>query len=327
MAEPLQNTPPVRELYPTIEPYKSGMLEVGDGHALYWEESGNPDGTPVVFNHGGPGGGTSGNDRRYFDPQHYRIVLYDQRGAGKSTPSASLDCNTTWDLVADLERLREYLKISKWVVFGGSWGSTLSLAYAQAHPHTVIALVLRGIFTLRDSEIQWFYQEGASHIFPDYWDGYREAIPTGERNDFVTAYYKRLTGKDDGQRLAAAKAWSTWEVATSRLFPDPETIRKAENDTWALAFARIECHYFVHKGWFSEGQLLAPENLAKIEHIPTTIVQGRYDVVCPATTAWELKSKLPSAKFHMISDAGHSAKERGTTAALVHACDGYRSLK
>lgn len=274
-------------MYPDIEPYDTGMLTVSDIHKVYYEQSGNRTGKPVIFLHGGPGGGTSPRDRTFFDPAVYRIVLMDQRGAGKSTPAAELRENTTWHLVADIEKLRNHLGIDKWVVFGGSWGSTLSLAYAETHPDRVKALVLRGIFTLRRRELIWFYQDGASIIFPDAWEGYLKPIPEVERFDLISAYYRKLTSDDETIRTEAAKAWSKWEMTTSRLFVDPEYILRAEADTWALQFARIECHYFVHGGFMEfDGQLL--KNVDKIRHIPTTIVQGRYDLVCPMDTAWEL---------------------------------------
>ncbi|RKO90039.1 Alpha/Beta hydrolase protein, partial [Blyttiomyces helicus] len=257
----------LRELYPAIEPHQTGMLEVSPIHTIYWEVSGNPTGKPVVYLHGGPGGGTSGDDRRYFDPEVYRIVLLDQRGAGKSIPHANLEDNTTWSLVSDIEKLRTHLAIDKWVVFGGSWGSTLALAYAQTHPEAVKGLILRGIFMLRDSELKWFYQEGAHNIFPDVWDSYDDAIPKEERGDFISAYYKRLTGTDEAEKLRVARAWSKWECATSRLFVDPAMVAKAEADEWAVAFARIEAHYFINKGFFDSPEYLL-ENVHKIKHIP-----------------------------------------------------------
>ncbi|KAF9959051.1 hypothetical protein BGZ72_010392 [Mortierella alpina] len=313
-------------LYPKIECYDHGLLKVSDIHTLYFEQSGNPQGKPVIYLHGGPGGGVSAHDRRYFDPSVYRIILLDQRGAGKSTPTASLEDNTTWALVDDIERLREHLKIDKWVVFGGSWGSTLSLVYAQEHPDRVKALILRGIFMLRQSELRWFYEQGgASNIFPDAWDKYIEPIPENERDNFIAAYHKRLTGSDEEERIRCAKAWSTWECSTSKLYVDPVEVAKASEDIWALAFARIECHYFFNKGFFkTDAHIL--ENVDKIRHIPATIVQGRYDVVCPATSAWDLHKVWPEAKFEFMADAGHSAKELATTARLVQAADEYKTL-
>ncbi|KAJ3186157.1 hypothetical protein HDU85_007596 [Gaertneriomyces sp. JEL0708] len=326
MTEPVQQQP-LRTPYPPIEPYQTGHLEVSSIHKVHFEQSGNPDGKPVIFLHGGPGGGTSGTDRLFFDPKVYRIILMDQRGSGKSTPHACLDENTTWDLVSDIEKLRNHLQIPKWVVFGGSWGSTLSLTYAITHPTSVKALILRGIFLLRESELRFFYQDGASHLFPDMWDGYLEPIPQEERGDLMKAYHKRLTGSNEQERTKCAKAWSTWECATSRLFIDPVGVAKASQDEWSLAFARIECHYFVNKGFFEcDGWILKKENIDKIRHIPTYIVQGRYDVVCPARSAWDLKKAFPEAHLDIVPDAGHSAKEAGITAKLVEAADKFRDL-
>ncbi|KAN0065648.1 hypothetical protein ACQY0O_000778 [Thecaphora frezii] len=316
----------LRKLYPAIEPYESGHCQVDARHSLYYEWSGNPNGYPVVFLHGGPGGGVSGDDRRWFDPAHYRILTFDQRGAGKSTPHADLVDNTTWDLVADIERLRSKFGVEKWHVFGGSWGSTLSLAYAQTHPERASALILRGIFTLRRSELLYFYQDGASHVFPEQWEAYRDGIPEEERHDFITAYHKRLTSDSADERLDAARRWSTWENATCKLYVDDESLKRGEEDKWALAFARIENHFFHNKGWMEDGQLLKKENIDKIRHIPAVIVQGRYDMVCPATTAWALHKVWPEAEFHMVPDAGHSAKEPGITDKLVQATDKFRSV-
>jgi len=313
-------------MYPEIEPHESGTLKVSSLHTLHYEVSGSPAGKPVVFLHGGPGGGTSERDRRFFDPAVYRIVLFDQRGSGKSTPSASLIENTTWDLVEDVERIRKHLEIDRWVVFGGSWGSTLALAYAQAYPDPVKALVLRGIFTLRKSELLFFYQNGSSHIFPEAWDEYLEPIPEEERGDMMKAYSTRLNSSDEAVRLTAAKAWSKWEMSTSRLNVDPEDVKRASADDWANAFARIENHYFVNEGWMRDGQLLEAQSIDKIRHIPTVIVQGRYDVVCPATTAWALKKAMPSAELHIVPDAGHSAREEGISKLLVEATDKFREL-
>lgn len=311
-------------LYPPLEPYASGMLQVSDLHTLYWETSGNPRGKPVVFLHGGPGGGTEPKYRRFFNPEKYRIVLVDQRGCGKSTPHASLVDNTTWDLVADIERLRESLGIARWQVFGGSWGSTLALAYAQTHPGRVSELVLRGIFLLRAKEIAWFYQEGASMIFPDAWEGYLAPIPESERGDLLHAYHRRLTGNDPAVQLEAAKAWSTWEGATSRLYTDPAMLARVGEDRFALAFARIECHYFVHKGFLrSDTQLLDDAAVLRKAGIPGVIVQGRYDVVCPMDSAWRLHRAWPEAQLVVVPDAGHSANEPGITRALVDATDAF----
>merc|ERR1712137_248812 len=296
-----------------------------DVHTLYYEECGNPEGNPAVVLHGGPGGGSVPAYRSYFDPKKYRIVLFDQRGAGKSTPLACLEDNTTWSLVEDVEKIKNHLGISKWVVFGGSWGSTLSLAYAETYPNSVKALVLRGIFTLRRKELLWFYQDGASFIFPDAWDGFIKPIPEVERGDLMSAYYRYLTGDDEEKKMECARAWSTWEMATSKLFVSPEMLSKAEDDNFALSFARIECHYFVHGGFFTQdGQLLKNSHLLK--DIPGTIVQGRYDVVCPATTAWELHKLSPHFEFNIVPDAGHSCSEPGTIDLLVRATDKYSDL-
>jgi proline iminopeptidase len=276
----------------------------------------------VVFLHGGPGGGTEPKHRRFFDPALYRIVLFDQRGCGKSTPHASLEHNTTWHLVADIERLREHLGIDKWQVFGGSWGSTLALAYAQTHPTRVTELVLRGIFLLRKSEIDWFYQGGASALFPDAWEDYQAQIPEAERGDFLSAYYRRLTGGDEAVRQAAARAWSVWEGRTSCLMPNEDLIQRTSGDAFSLAFARIECHYFKHNGWLTEDRSLL-SNVGKIRHIPSVIVQGRYDVVCPAVSAWDLHKAWPEADLRIVRDAGHSAMEPGNVHELVSATNRF----
>jgi proline iminopeptidase len=313
-----------RTLYPAIEPLRHGFLRVSEIHEIYYEECGNPAGKPAVFLHGGPGAGSDKRARQFFDPRHYRIVVFDQRGCGRSRPSASLIENTTWHLVADIERLRKHLGIERWLVFGGSWGSTLALAYAEAHPERVTELVLRGIFLLRYAEIRWFYQHGASDVFPDCWEAYRDAIPPDERDDFLNAYYKRLTGSDRRVALAAARAWSVWEGSTSFLHSNFDNIKKWAEDHFALAVARIECHYFVNRGFLrSEGQLL--EDVARIRHIPATIVQGRYDVVCPARSAWDLHRVWPEADLRIVADAGHSAFEPGNMHELVLATDRYRS--
>ncbi|KNE72448.1 prolyl aminopeptidase [Allomyces macrogynus ATCC 38327] len=318
------NPQPVAVLYPEIEAYNTGFLRVSDVHQLYYEESGNPKGNPVVYLHGGPGGGVSPNDRRYFDPEHYRIILLDQRGAGKSTPAASLEDNTTQHLVDDVEALRKHLNIDRWVVFGGSWGSTLALAYAQQFPDRVKAMILRGIFTVRRSELEWLYEKGgAEHIYPDAWDNYVAPIPENERNDLIGAYYKRLTGSNEDEKLACAKAWSAWEMSTSRLVLDPEVVKKVEEDIWALQFARIECHYFVNNGFMPDNHLL--DNVHKIQHIPCTIIQGRYDVVCPAKTSWELHKAWPEAEYKIVQLSGHSARD--LQPELVAAADKYRFAK
>jgi proline iminopeptidase len=313
-----------RTLYPPIEPFRTGRLRVSDVHEIYFEESGNPRGKPVVFVHGGPGGGTDAKQRRFFDPAAYRIVLFDQRSCGRSTPHASLEQNTTWDLVGDMERLREHLGIERWQVFGGSWGSTLALAYAQTHPERVTELVLRGIFLLRKQEIDWFYQRGASAIFPDAWEGYLAPIPEAERGDLLGAYHRRLTSADPAVRQEAARAWSVWEGSTSRLIPDPDLIARNGEDEFAIAFARIECHYFVNKGFFEhEDQLL--RGVDRIRHVPAVIVQGRYDVVCPMETAWALHRSWPEADLRVVPDAGHAAMEQGILHELVSATDRFRS--
>jgi len=314
-----------KTLYPEVEPYNSGFLKVDEPHELYYEQCGNPEGNPVVVLHGGTGGGVADFYRQFFDPKVYRVVLFDQRGAGTSTPFACLKDNTTWHLVEDIEKLRLHLNIDKWVIFGGSWGTTLALAYAETYPERAKALVLRGVFTLRREELIWFYQEGASFLFPDYWEPYLEPIPEAERGDLMSAYHRRLTGDDEEEKLKCAKAWTTWELSTSRLHVDPSYIAAGEEDKFAIAFARIECHYFVNAGFFKyDGQLIKEIN--KIAHIPATIVQGRYDVVCPMKTAWDLHKAWPVADFIVVPDAGHSMKESGILSELVKACDKYSSL-
>jgi proline iminopeptidase len=316
-------TEPRRDFYPDIEPHASGRLRVSDLHEIYWEVSGNPQGKPVVFVHGGPGGGTDAKQRRFFDPAAYRIVLFDQRGCGKSTPHAELTDNTTWTLASDMERVREMLGIDRWQVFGGSWGSTLALAYAQKHPERVSELILRGIFLLRRKELEWFYQQGASALFPDAWEKYLEPIPVDERGDMMAAYHRRLTSPDRATRVRAAQAWSVWEAATSFLLQRPEHMDHAADDEFSLAFARIECHYFVNRGFFEvDDQLL--RDVDRIRHIPTVIAQGRYDVVCPMMSAWDLHRAWPEAEFHVIPDAGHSAYEPGLVDRLIRATDQFR---
>jgi proline iminopeptidase len=315
----------MKTLYDPIEPFDQGMLAVSAIHTLYYEQSGNPEGNAVVFLHGGPGGGTVPDYRRFFDPASYRIVVFDQRGSGASTPYAELRENTTWDLVADIERLREHLGIEKWLVFGGSWGSTLALAYAETHPQRVKGLVLRGIFLLRKKELDWFYQKGADAVYPDAWEAYVEVIPPGERDDMVSAYYQRLTSEDEAVRFAAARAWSIWEGSTSKLFPDQNLIDDFAAPEKAVALARIECHYFLNKGFLESDNYLL-ENVDKIRHIPTVIVQGRYDMVCPITSAWDLHRAFPEAELVIVPDAGHSAFEKGNTSALVEATDQFRNL-
>ncbi len=313
----------MKTLYDPVEPFDTGRLQVSAIHNIYYEQAGNPEGKPVVFLHGGPGGGLVPEYRRFHDPAAYRIVLLDQRGSGQSTPHAGLEENTTWDLVSDIEKLREHLGIESWQVFGGSWGSTLALAYAQTHPERVRQLVLRGIFLCRPKEIRWFYQEGASAIFPDVWEEYVKAIPESERSDMVSAYYRRLTGDDAEAKLAAARAWSIWEGSTSKLFFDYSMIEKFADPEFATAFARIECHYFMNNAFFPTDNYLI-ENVGKIRHIPAVIVQGRYDVVCPMMSAWELHRAWPEADLHVTPDAGHSAMEAGNISALVEATDRFR---
>jgi proline iminopeptidase len=311
-----------RTLYPEIEPYNAGFLQVSQLHSVYFEESGNPDGKPVVFLHGGPGGGTVPEQRRFFDPERYRIVLFDQRGCGHSTPHAELSENTTWELVGDIERLRAHLDIARWQVFGGSWGSTLALAYAQTHPRRVTELVLRGIFLLRPSELKWFYQDGASALFPDAWERFLAPIPPAERVDLIRAYYRRLTSDDLAVRREAARAWSVWEASTSHLYMNSEQIEHAAEDEFSLAFARIECHYFMRKGFLErDNQLL--ENVPRIRQIPGVIVQGRYDVVCPVQSAYDLHRAWPESELRIVDDAGHSAFEPGIVHELVTATDAF----
>ena len=315
----------MRELYPPIEPHYTSHLQVSERHTLYVEMSGNPDGKPVVFLHGGPGGGTVSIYRQFFDPERWRIILFDQRGCGKSLPHAELEDNTTWDLVADIETIRQHFGVDQWVVFGGSWGSTLALAYAQTYPERCKGLILRGIFTLRSEEIQWFYQSGASFLFPDAWATYLAPIPPEERHDLLSAYYRRLTSSDMAVQLEAARAWSVWEASTSKLIPDASLIEKFRQDSFATAFARIECHYFMNGGFFeTPNQLL--NNAERLRAIPGVIVQGRYDVVCPTKTAWELHQAWPEADFVLIPDAGHSATEVGIIDALVQASDRFAAL-
>jgi proline iminopeptidase len=314
--------PARRTLYPELEPYRTGRLRVSAIHDLYFEESGNPRGKPVVFLHGGPGLGTGPKQRRFFDPGAYRIILFDQRGCGKSTPHASLDENTTWDLVDDLERLRVVLGIERWQVFGGSWGASLALAYAQTHPERVTELVLRGIFLLRRWEIDWFYQSGASAIYPDAWEAYLAPIPEAERGDLLRAYHRRLTGTDAEERQRCALSWSGWEARTSFLLPDEAYLNQLGDPEVAAAFARIECHYFLHQGFFSGREPLA--QVDRFRRIPAVIVQGRYDLVCPMETAWALHRAWPEADFRIVPDAGHASYEPGITHELVEATDRFR---
>jgi proline iminopeptidase len=310
-----------RALYAPIEPFKSGTLDTGDGHQIYWELCGNPQGQPAVFLHGGPGSGCSTDHRRLFDPQRYCVLLFDQRGCGRSRPAASLENNTTWHLVADIERLRAMLGVERWLVFGGSWGSTLALAYAQKHTERVSALIVRGIFTLRQQELHWYYQEGASWLFPDLWEAFLAPIPQEERGDLMAAYRRRLVGEDRAEQLACARAWSLWEGQTIRLLPDAANAAKHADDAFALAFARIENHYFVHGGWMDEGQLL--RDAGKLADVPGVIVQGRYDMATPARTAWALHRAWPQADFHMVNDAGHAFNEPGILTHLLDATDRF----
>ena len=310
-------------LFPEIEPKQAFHFRVSDIHEIYVEEVGNPKGQPVLFLHGGPGAGFNAKHRRIFDPKHFRIILFDQRGAGKSRPHADLRENTTWDLVADIEKLRHHFGIDKWMVFGGSWGSTLALAYAQAHPSSVSHLVLRGIFLCRKEEIDWFYQYGAHCIFPDVWAKYLEPIPKEERGDLVKAFYKRLTSADEATRLDAAKAWSGWEGSTIHLLPDESSYLKFTSDAMAVSLARIECHYFMHGCWFrNENQLL--EDVGKIRNIPSIIVHGRYDVVCPIKNAYDLHAVWPEAEFKVIPDAGHAFDEPGIIRELMQAVERFK---
>jgi proline iminopeptidase len=313
--------PDRRTLYPPIEPYRGGRLEVGDGHSLYWEQCGNPKGKPALMLHGGPGAGCSPDHRRQFDPTRYNVTLFDQRGCGRSTPHASLEANTTWHLVEDIERLRAHLGIARWLVFGGSWGSTLALAYAQTHPARATELVLRGIFTFRQTELDWLYQYGASEIFPDKWEEFLAAIPEGERGDLVAAYHRRLTGDDPAERLAAAKAWSKWEAETVTLLPDPHVIDEHTGDDFAIAIARIENHYMINKGWLDEGQLIA--NAGRLRDIPGVIVQGRYDCCTPPAAAWDLKRAWPEAELVIVPDGGHLFTEPGVLDGLIRAADAF----
>lgn len=316
----------MRTFYPEIEPYDSGLLDVGDGQQLYWETSGNPEGKPVVFLHGGPGGGTSPNQRRAFDPEKYRIVLFDQRGCGKSLPHASepeadLSTNTTWHLVADIEKLREHLGVDRWMVFGGSWGSALALAYAQTHTERVTELILRGIFTLRPTELDWFYEGGAAALFPDLWEGFVEPVPVADRGRLIRAYSRLLNDPDPAVHIPAGVAWSRWESSTITLLPRPDVVESFTEQQYAVAFARIENHYFMNLGWFEEEQLI--RDAGKLAGIPAVIVQGRYDACTPAMTAWDLHRAWPEAEFRLIPDAGHAFDEPGILDALIEATDRF----
>ena len=304
-------------LFPEIKPYARHELEVDERHTLYIDESGKPDGIPVLFIHGGPGAGCGKYDRRYFDPQKYRIILFDQRGAGRSTPHADLENNTSADLVSDIEKIREHLDVEKWVLFGGSWGSTLALLYAQAFPERVRSMILRGIFLCRSEELAWFYQEGADKIFPDYWADYVKPIPENERHNMISAYYARLTGDNELAKMSAAKAWSLWEGRCATLRPNPDVVKKFSAPHTATALARIEAHYFINNAFLEPNQIL--NNMSAIADIPAVIIHGRYDIVCPLDSAYSLHQSWPSSELHIIRDAGHSASEPSITDALVKA--------
>ncbi|MFO1038849.1 MAG: prolyl aminopeptidase [Geminicoccaceae bacterium] len=312
---------PDRQLYPPIAPYASGWLPVGDGHEIYWERCGNPQGKPALFLHGGPGAGCNADHRRLFDPRRYDVLLFDQRGCGRSRPYASLESNTTWDLVADIERLRVMAGIERWLVFGGSWGSSLALAYSETHPERCTEIVLRGIFTLRRWELEWYYQHGASLLFPDKWERFQAPIPEAERGDMIAAYRRRLVDSDTAVQLEAARAWSLWEGETITLLPDPGMSAQHANDAYALAFARIENHYFVHAGWLEDGQLI--RDAERLRHIPAVIVQGRYDIATPASIAWDLHRAWPEAEFQLIEGVGHAVSEPGIRTALLNATDRF----
>jgi len=314
-------TESLRQLYPPIDPYASGLLDVGDGHRVYWERCGTPGGIPAVFLHGGPGGGCGPSHRRLFDPTRYDVLLFDQRGCGRSLPHAELAANTTWHLVADIERLRAMCGHDEWLVFGGSWGSTLALAYAETHPARTSALILRGIFLLRQMEVDWYYQGGASWLFPDKWERFLAPIREGERHNLVEAYRRLLTGDDEAARLDAARAWAQWEGETITLLPDPETANGFGDAHFALAFARIENHYFLNKGWMEEAQVL--RDAGRLRDIPGTIVQGRYDTATPMRSAWDLHRVWPEADFHLIPDAGHAYSEPGILDRLIRATDSH----
>ena len=316
---------PLRTLYDPIEPYDSGHISVSEVHQLYYEQSGNPNGKPVVFLHGGPGAGLTPDYRRFFDPQAYRVVLFEQRGSGRSIPHASLENNTTWDLVSDIEKIREHFGIDQWLVFGGSWGSTLSLAYAETHPERVRGLILRGIFLGRQNETRWFYEEGqgASAIFPEIWEQYVGIIPEAERGDIIGAYYRRLTSDDASVRIEAARLWSLWEASALKLIPDQKLIAEFTEPEMAIAVARIECHYFINNCFFETDNYLI-ENVDRIRHIPAVIVHGRYDIVCALMNAWDLHRAWPEASLEIIPAAGHSVTEPGICDALVRAADRFR---
>jgi proline iminopeptidase len=311
----------LRTFYPPVEPYETGLLDVGDGHHVYYERVGTPGGKPAVFLHGGPGGGIAPSHRCLFDPQRYDVLLFDQRGCGQSTPHASIDANTTWHLVADIERLRQLVGVEKWLIFGGSWGSTLGLAYAEMYPQRVSELILRGIFTVTRAEIDWFYRLGVSEVFPDKWAMLQAPIPEAERGDIVAAYRHRLTGADPIVQVEAAKAWTRWECETSTLLPDAALAALWRDDRYALAFARLENHYFTHEAWLEDGQLLRDAH--QLRGIPGVIVHGRYDLPCPAKYAFALHKAWPEADFHLIDGAGHAYSEPGILDQLIRATDRF----
>lgn len=311
----------LRTFYPAIEPYETGHLDVGDGHVIYWERVGTRGAKPAVFLHGGPGGGCNSGQRRLFDPELYDVLLFDQRGCGRSKPHANLDANTTWHLVADIERLRQMIGVEEWQVFGGSWGSTLALAYAQKHPERVSELLLRGVYTLTRAELDWYYQFGVSEMFPDKWEAFVAPIPADERHEMMAAYHRRLTGEDSAEQIACAKAWSVWEGSTITLMPDPTLQEDFSEDRYALAFARIENHYFINAGWLEEGQLL--RDAVKLKGIPGVIVHGRYDMPCPLKYAWQLSKVWADAAFHIVEGAGHAVSEPGITDRLIRATDRF----
>tara|TARA_Y100000768_G_scaffold353662_1_gene306130 strand:- start:510 stop:1472 length:963 start_codon:yes stop_codon:yes gene_type:complete len=307
-------------LYPPISPYNTFNLKVSNLHTIFVEESGNPDGKPIIFLHGGPGGGSEPVYRQYFNPEKWRIIIFDQRGCGKSVPHAELEQNTTWDLIDDIEKIRKKLNIDNWAVFGGSWGSTLALSYAIKNPNYCNNLILRGIFMLRKKELEWFYQNGCSFIYPDAWEKYLDPIPESERSNLIQSYYEKLTSNDMNERIKAAKAWSIWEASTSKLIQSTSALHAFEDEKVAEAFARIECHYFINKGFFENDRWIL-DNIYKIKEIPTYIVQGRYDVVCPMKSAWDLHREFPEAKFEIIQDAGHSMLELGIQKKLIEITD------
>lgn len=311
----------LRNFYPEIEPYQTGFLETGDGHSVYYERVGTPGARPAIFLHGGPGGGISPDHRRFFDPARYDVMLFDQRGCGRSVPHASLDNNTTWDLVADIERLRALMGCDQWLVFGGSWGSTLALAYAETHPEHVSAMILRGVYTVTRSELDWYYRFGVSQMFPDAWERFVAPIPLAERDDLITAFRNRLTSQDETVQLEAARAWSIWEGTTITLLPPPDIHATFGEDHFALAFARIENHYFLHDCWLQPGQLL--RDVHKLHGIPAEIIHGRYDMPCPLRTAWDLHQHWPGSQLHIVEGAGHAATEPGIIDQLIRATDRF----